>query len=294
MMAYTHASILKPFRRVLGTVVAGLMAAGLLASGADGQTVWTNPAAGGSWLQLEMLRPDFGEQEFTFNTATAAGFVTGRYALNGAWGVVADLPFSRASWSVEAESGSASSSPLAGNSTLIGNPYLGVEWQATPRVMAEFGVRAPLGDLEDLDALAPMLVGMAGELERLEAFLPETFGLYAVGSYRAPLADNVSFRLRGGPSFVGGDGGPDDLLVSYSGQIWYEKDQLSLGSGVTGRANATTDDDDADRTSHQVIVAGDYRFGQLRPGLQLRLPLDKATREFTTYTIGLSLGYAFR
>jgi hypothetical protein len=257
----------------------------LTAGQLSAQSLCTNPAQGRASLELEMLRPNFSDDELVFTGATGAGFLTGRVRLAERWTAVADLPFARAAWDVLDETGS---------SNTVGNPHLGVEWQAGERFGGELGLRMPVGDLEDIDQLAAMVVGMAGELERLEAFVPETLGLYAAGSYRQPLAQSLSLRLRANTAFLGGDGGPDDLLVGYTGQLWYQQGRLNVGSGVTGRANVTTDDDEADRASHQWIVAGDYRAGQLRPGLQLRVPLDGEVRDLTDFTVGVTLGYSFR
>lgn len=267
-------------KRYLAAAVLAVIPVAMPMTGLTAQTVWTHTDAPAS-IELELLRPDFSE-ELDFSFGTSAGFVTARFPLKGSWGVVADLPFSRAGW--DGESGPESSS-------LVGNPYVGVEWGVSSRLTTGFGVRIPVGEVDDLSDLAPVLVGIAGEMERLEAFVPQTLGLYATADYRAPLTNGLSLRLRGGPAFLGGDGGPDDLLLGYTGQLWYGRDRLNVGTGLAGRANLTTDDAEADRTAHQVVVAGDYAVGRLRPGLQLRVPLDQAARDVSDYTLAVSLGW---
>lgn len=260
-------------------------AAGTWANGVEAQTVWTNPGGRAS-VELELLHPNFSD-EIDFGFPSSAGFLTARVPLTGGLSLAADLPFSRAGWEDDIEGSSSSS--------LVGNPYLGIEWKRSDRFTTELGVRIPTGDTEDVEKLAPILVGTAGELDRMEAFVPEVLGVYAMANFRTPLgSQGFSARFRGGPAFLGGDGGPDDVVVSYTGQLWYGVDRLNLGTGVTGRANVTTDDEEVDRTSHQVALAGDYALGQFRPGLQVRLPLDKDVRDFTGSTVSLSLGYAFR
>lgn len=269
-------------KRFFPAAVLAVLAVATPTAGLTAQSVWTHTDAPAS-VELELLRPDFSD-ELDFSFGTSAGFITARFPLKGSWGVAADLPFSRASWD-----------DVAGpeSSSLVGNPYLGLEWAASPRLTTGFGLRVPVGEIDDLTDLAPMLVGMAGEMERLEAFVPQTLGLYATADYRAPLANGLSLRFRGGPAFLGGDGGPDDLLLGYTGQLWYGRDRLNLGGGLAGRANLTTDDADTDRTVHQVVLAGDYGLGRLRPGLQLRVPLDQAVRDVSDYTLAMSLGWAF-
>lgn len=279
-------------RTRLGTALVAfvltLLAYGAVAAPVNGQSLWTGTAHGPS-LQIEMLRPDFSGAELGFVGATGAGFVSARVPLGTRFTAVADVPFARAAWEVGIEEGS---------SSLIGNPYVGAEWRAGERITAELGVRLPTGELDEnkepvVDDLGAMLVGMAGELERIEAFAPRTLGLYAAASYQAPISGPLSFRVRGGTSLLGGDGTPEDLYVAYTGQLVYAVGGADVAAGLTGRANATTDDEDADRAFHQAIVAGGYRLGRLRPGVQLRFPLDGEAREITGFTAGVSLGYAF-
>lgn len=253
------------------------------AAGTSGQSTWTTRDARAS-IELEAFRPDFSD-EIDFAFATSAGFLSGRLPVSGAWSIAADLPFSRAGWDAVGVSQS---------SSLVGNPYVGVEWAASSRLGTELGVRIPVGELDDVDDLAAVLVGTAGELGRMEAFVPQTLGIYATADYRHPLNESFSVRLRGGPAFIGGDNGSDDMLLGYSGQLWYAKDRLKLGAGLAGRANVTTDDQEVERTLHQVAVAGDYRVGQVRPGVQIRVPLDESVRDATSYTVGVTLSWSPR
>jgi hypothetical protein len=269
----------------LSSTLAAAAIALTVASDADAQTLCTRVEDRPS-LHLEFLRPDFAEAPFSFAGATGAGFLTGRAPIAPGWQAVADLPFSRAAWQIEGVGGSAS---------LIGNPYLGVEWRGSGRFAVEAGARLPIGDLEDIEKLGPILVGVAGELERMEAFLPETMGLYAAATYRQPLAGPLSFGFRGGSAFLTGEGGDEDLLTGYAGQLRYATERGSFGAGITGRANVTSDSQTGgERVSHQVIVGGDRVFGAFRPAAQLRFPIDADARDVSQLTIGLGLGYSFR
>lgn len=264
-------------------LAAALAVATLAVSTADisGQSTWTLRETRAA-VELEVFRPDFSD-ELDFAFATSAGFLSGRLPLGASWAVSADVPFSRAGWDGVGGSGS---------SSLVGNPYLGVEWAASSSLTTELGVRIPVGELEDLDDLLPVLVGTAGELGRMEAFVPQTLGIYATADYRRPLSDILTLRLRGGPGFLGGDGGPEDLLVGYTGQLWYGEDRVKVGAGLAGRANLTTDDEEGERALHQAALSAEYRIGQVRPGLQLRVPLDESVRDASTYTLGITLAWA--
>lgn len=269
--------------RTRHVAAAALVAATLAGSPTDssGQSTWTMRETRSS-IEIEVFRPDFVE-ELDFGFATSAGFLSGRLPVSEAFSIAADLPFSRAGW--DGLTGSESSS-------LVGNPYVGLEWATSPELTTEVGVRIPVGELDDLDDLPAILVGTAGELGRMEAFVPRTLGVYATADYRRPLNEAFSLRLRGGPAFIGGDSGSDDLLLGYSGQLWYGRDRARVGAGLAGRANVTTDDEDVDRTLHQIGLSGDYRIGHVRPGLQIRIPLDETVRDASTYTVGITLAWA--
>lgn len=264
---------------VLLTTVPGL---------ADAQTVWTRKPAGTS-VELELLRPNFAREADVFDGASGAGFLTFRTPIATRMALVADLPFTRAGFDVEGVK----------TANEIGNPYVGVEWSRSDRFMAELGVRVPVGDPIDesddlLRDLSVMGVGLAGELERAEAFVPATVGVYAIANYTAPLNDGLEMRVRGGPSFLGGDGASEDLHMTYTGQLWYGTGAWHVGGGLAGRWVVTGDDGWSDDTVHQVVLGGDYGIGKLRPGLQVRIPLDSEVSDVAGSTIGMSLGYRFR
>lgn len=273
----------------VGAAVLTFIAQASAVSPAGAQTSWTGTPAERGEVVLESFRPDFSSASPAFSGATVAGFLTVQVPVGAAWSVVGDLPFARAAWDVNGQNAS---------SSLVGNPYLGAEWRATPRVTAELGVRLPAGELDELDEpvvddLGAIVVGMASELERLEAFAPQTLAVSAAASYEATVSGQLSLRVRGGSTFVSGSGTPEDLLVGYMGQLRYRSGPGELTAGITGRANVTDDDVDADRASHQVIAAAAYRVGRVRPGVQLRFPLDGAARELTSFTGGLTLGFVF-
>jgi hypothetical protein len=279
--------------RMQATLRAGLI--GMIAFGAllgaapaSAQSLWA-PAGTGPSIHLELLRPDFAETPISFVGATAAGFVTARAPIGPGLTAVAEVPFSRAAWEAEEVE------EIGGSATLIGNPYLGVEWQSAGRLGAEFGARLPLGDLEDVEKIGATLVGIASELERMEAFMPETLGLYAATTYRVPLAGPLSLGLRGVSAYLTGDGGPDDLIVSYSGQLRYGTERGAFGAGIIGRANTSSDSlNGGERVSHQVILGGDRAFGAFRPTAQLRFHLDDDVRNVSDLTLGIGLAYSFR
>lgn len=250
-----------------------------------GQSVWTHQD-GRATVELELIRPFFADEVGGFNAATSAGFLTFRAPVADQFGVVADLPFSRADFDVTTGGSE--------HSGMVGNPYLGMEWRPADSFLGELGVRIPVGDADDLGNLGAILVGLSGELDRIEAFVPQTVGVYAMGNYMLKPDPAFTIRFRGGPAFVDPEGSSESLLLTYTGQAWYHFGHLNVGTGLTGRWDVTDDDGWGEATAHQVVVGADYGVRSLRPGLQLRIPLDGEVRDVAGYTLGVSLGVRLR
>jgi hypothetical protein len=270
-----------------------LVANAFVSVSVSAQSLWTGPQSTMEKpsFQIETFRPQFSDDELEFVGATGSGFVTARLPLASRFALIADLPFARAAWDVD---GTAN---VAASESLIGNPFVGVDWQTSERFSAELGLRLPTlaepEDAEDLGVLAPMVVGLAAEIERMEAFTPEVLGIYAAGSYRAPLTSSLTASVRANTALLTGEGAAEDVLLGYTGQLWYTAGRADLGAGVTGRWNITEDGLGQERATHQAILGGGYTVGRVRPGLQIRLPLDGAMKNLTGFTAGFSLGYSF-
>lgn len=248
--------------------------------------------AQGSWLTqdsranigVEVLRPGF-ESELDMGFATSTVFLSGRAPLGDRWSVAAELPFA------QAYPPSASGIDA---SVRLGNPYVGLGWQRpASRFQAEVGIRAPLmGEPETPADLGPILTGLVSDLERMEAFLPDSWAASALANYTTSVGP-LDARLRGGPTVLWGDGA-SDVLMSYTAQLWYDAARLAVGAGYSGRANVSSDDGFDEDTASQILMAAHYAFGRLRPGVQLRLPLDQEMRDVASTTLGVSLSYRLR
>lgn len=263
-------------RLTRGSIALSAIAITTAAAPVAAQSVWVEPGRHqGVWV--EFLRPELSDdmsELLDVSFMSSATFLGGRYAVSPKLNVVGELPFAY---------GDLDDVDLDGDRATIGNPYLGIEVLASPRLTFEAGVRAPLADEENFGTL----VGLLTEFPtRSEAFITDYVPLTAAALYDVRLNDNWLFRLRGGPSlWLNTDDAVDpetderivldtELLATYGGQLWYEAPRYNLGAGVMGRAALTEDGDFGERTLHQLGLSGNLVLGNVVPGLQFRVPLD--------------------
>jgi hypothetical protein len=235
-------------------------------------------------IGMEVLRPNFTNDDD--GVSGLALFLSLRAPLSNQLRFVGELPF------VNSNFESSSFFFESGSQSTIGNPYLGLEIgrQNSP-VFGEFGVRLPLASEDNFGAA---LVGVITDFDRLEAFLPNTLPITGMLNYHYKLASGFTVRLRGGPSlliYTGADNGGSDLFMGYSAQTGYESERVSILGGLTGRANLTEGGADfGERSVHQLGFNASVGFGNVRPGLHFRLPLDDDLKESMDFVFGLNLG----
>lgn len=260
-----HRSSHPPVRLV--AVVALLMALGGLAPAARAQSIWldrTEPKA----VHLEIAKPLFGGAPGV-GFFTVAGFFSTRLPLGERLSFVGELPlatfsFDSPSLFVDDET-----------STTIGNPYLGIQTRAGGETggWLEFGVRVPLAS----DDESATISGGAADIDRWEAFLPNTFVVRAAGHWRDdPRRDGVGADFRVAPTLWISDDFADDveLFSTYGVQVLFHNEEARAGFGLTGRWLLTDDSAVALNSTHQFEAAIDFLRGDVRPGMTLRIPLD--------------------
>lgn len=265
--------------------IAAVLAQWIGPATAPAQSPWLAPRQDHP-IALEVVKPIFDEDDF--NTLTSAAFLSFTVWTGENASIVAELPFAYAG----VDDGEFSDGE---SSTTLGNPYVGVEIRGKDSPSSfEIGVRAPLTSDEEVAAL----VGAFADIDRFEAFLPDVVSLSGFGTYRSRTRNGVEFVLHGGPIFAmqtDPDGGDQaELNLRYAAQIWYRPGAYALGLGATGRAFVTEDGNFGERTAHQVGIAANVDLGGVRPGIQVRIPLDEDLRDLMDFTVGLSLQVATR
>ncbi|MFQ5708206.1 MAG: hypothetical protein ACE5HO_12185 [bacterium] len=258
------------------------------------QTIWLEQHRGIS-ITVEFLKPYFVDSNSSF--ATSVLFFTGGLSLSQTITIVGDLPLAhhgyRDDFGLERFK----------SSTIIGNPYLGVEIQkqAFP-VFAELGFRLPLGTDRDefFDESRATGIGMFTDPDRFEAFRLYDLTATARLKYRSKLGSDFLLHLQGGWSgggSVDGEYGPPGFqTLDYGFQLGYQIEQVCIIGGLTGRylLDGSTFHlqryDRRGRTAYQVAVAASRGFGAVRPGVVFRVPVDDYLNDEIHFVLGLNLG----
>ncbi|HSJ13465.1 MAG TPA: hypothetical protein VK939_03565 [Longimicrobiales bacterium] len=233
-----------------------------------------------SSISFEMLHPSLDGDDGV-SVLSGAYFVAGRIALRPDLALIAELPVGYFRQS-SAISGIGSES-----SSTIGNPLIGL---ALNRGTVELGfaARAPLAADDELAWLYAALT----DPYRMEAFTPDIASLQATARMQRPAGAATMWGIDlGSVLFVPTDGGEVELALDYGGAIGYPGQLVRATLRLNGRAFVTGGGDLGAMTEHQAGLFADFGSGRLRPGIQLRVPLDEGTRDALKATFGVSLQY---
>ncbi|MCI0693368.1 hypothetical protein L0337_15360 [candidate division KSB1 bacterium] len=133
------------------------------------QSIWLDRSQEKT-LALEVLRPDFKNEDNEFVRSTNSGwvlFLSSRLPLSRIFYLVGDLPFASGSYEYESRR---SGFQKSHSESIIGNPYLGVEIvEENVPVFGELGIRLPL---TSEDNMLGAITGLYTDMDRLEAFVP--------------------------------------------------------------------------------------------------------------------------
>jgi hypothetical protein len=238
------------------------------------QELWPVPS-NRTTLLLEWQRPSVNGADM----ATLSGFFrVGLVAPIGATTrVVAVLPYTRATFE-EFE---------ADHSSAFGNPYLGVETGAVGAPLtAQLGVYLPLASEE---AFEPAALGIIGDIDHAEAYLPQVLTPRADLQYRQVQPSGFLWGLRGGlAAWVPTEGGSGELVGSYGLLAGLEKAPMRLTASLNGRAILTAEEADlGEKTFHQLGFEAAYLGPSVEPYFLIRLPLDDGLSEALELTAGI-------
>ena len=231
---------------------------------------------GRSGVAIEALRPNVDGGGTS--VLSGAFYLSGHAQLGGAARLVAELPIAHASIDGEFDEG---------NSTLIGNPYIALQW-ASARTTFEVGLRAPLAETFD----GATGVGMLADVMRLEAFAPELMSIRASLQVAAPLSQGISANFQVVPIVWVPTGENDvdkELVVGYAAGLGYRATSLRLNARIAGRALVTAEEEDDDRTFHQFGMSADFGSGRVRPGVYAAVPIDDTFGEAVNSVLGLTI-----
>lgn len=243
------------------------------------------PATPAKGFWLEASHPNFKDLDVTLGSTV--WFASGRLPLTSNLRGVAEVPFAYAEMDDVATEGN----------SVLGNPYLGLELEASSGILLEAGARLPVTTADE-NSFADM-VGALAEPYRGEAFQLDVVPLYAGVNVMRALPSGFGFRARGGlmSAIYTGD---DDLqetnhFLDYGALGTYQIDRARFGAGVSGRWNASADEGDfGDNSLHRLGLSADVRARGVRPGITLHVPLDEDYRDVVGPSVGLYLQVPLR
>jgi hypothetical protein len=238
----------------------------------------------GVWVEATHTR----FKGFEASLPTTVWYVSGRVPLTSRIRAVVDVPFSHARLDIFGEGEQASS--------VVGNPYLGLEFAARSRVRLELGARAPL-NTGDEESFADVIAFVADPL-RPEAFMDEVVPVSAGLTFQQTLPAGLALRARGGVTTLfhtGKDTSDPESAIDYGVLGSYTAGPAQVGIGVSGRWYATSDDGNVAETSlHHAGLSADVRLGRVRPGISGRVPLDREYRQVVKSSVGVYLQVPLR
>jgi hypothetical protein len=207
-------------------VVGALLVLVLPPATASAQAVWM----GGDQrptLRLELAKPSV-EGDLTFGSFV--GFLGGRVPVSTGIVLVTEIPFANAKYDFEGADGQFA----IGNVLLAGEIAFG----GSPGYV-ELGVRLPTAP-ESGDKELPLELGVLADVERWEAFLPETVPVHLLLGYRNHAATGLLMRVRGGPIVWIPTGEADtELFGVLDADVGYADQRFGVVGGISSRILAT-------------------------------------------------------
>jgi len=230
----------------------------------------------GNWVSGEFFRPSYQSP----GTLKLSGWILMlgvKANISERVALLAELPYANGKFDVPSNF-----LPNDRSQAAIINPYIGLEFLSRrQKTSVELGVRLPVAD--EGKGLAAQ-AGILSDFDRFDAFVPNILTINGLVNVNSVSPGGFAFRLRSGPNFWivtdsnNGSGDDVELLLKYAGELGYDTQQLSLSAGISGLLIATESDLDlGERTLHQFIAAATVGLGNVRPGIQFRLPLDEDT-----------------
>ena len=263
----------------------------LTAAPAAAQSVWLDRDHRSS-VFVEALFPDLLTAARTMQAdssfPTWTWFVGARVPVSRTVWLEAELPYTRIEFDSEF---------IDITGSKIGNPYVGVEVAPNPDrgMRFEVGLRAPVVNVDDAEDLAAVFNGVLTDVDRRDAFYPDILPVHTgIRYHQSALTtkSGVGFDIRLTPDIlipVGDNDGDTEVELGYLGTVQYAMPSMRVGAGFTGAWIATGDQDFDQDSSHQLEFMADFLKGSVRPGVQLKIPLDSEPFDIMNLVWGFSL-----
>ncbi len=248
---------------------------------AAGQSPWLGSDRAAR-VAVELYRPGFDQQD-ELKSSSYALFLSGKVRASEAVAVVGEVPVAFGGFRSDYDA-----------ATQIGNPYVGLEvGRAEQHAWLELGGRLPV---VGSDAHSAVAVGLFSDIDRMSAFASEAATISAALNVGTRSSSGLGFRVRAGPELViPTRSGPDtEKLVYYGAQLSQVRGPLDVSVHAGGVWDVSESGNFGERTVHQAGFGASYAIGGVRPGVTVRLPLDKDMTEVLDYVVGLTLQVPLR
>ena len=257
------------------------------AGAARAQTIWT-PLDHRTTVRAEFWHAHFKDNIGAPSSSSGPLFFSLAFPIDQRLAINFELPYARATID----------DPFSGanhSESTMGNPYFGLQVGALNKptsFVGELGLRLAATSESKLEAIT---VGLLGEPERMDAFIPKTNTLSAAGDIviRRPTS---SARIRVGVSqlMASKSNGGNNTLIDYGAQASTDVQLFRFGGALTGMYAASGNGSFSERSNHFATGMASVALGGFRPGVSGRLPFDKNIRDFVPWMLGLSLEYEFK
>ena len=237
------------------------------------QSLWLGPDR--RVILLEVFHPTFTGSALEF--PSFAAYLTGRLAVSEDLALQVELPVAHAKLTAI----------LADLSeTGIGSPYVGLVLRRPgSRAWGEVGARIPISTDN-----ASVIVGAFADLDRLPAWSSDVLPVTALAGYRWSSTWGGFVAVRGGPGiWIDVGDAETEAVLHASVQAGVESARFAIAGAVTSMTVITTDGGLGDRSLFQGGIVAEARFGTVRPGVTVFVPLDDDLGNVIDLVYGLRL-----
>lgn len=261
----------------------------MLATRASAQRLWL-PADTTRNIGFEVGKGFFKSTSYQPHIDAASFTVTvqGRVPVNAKVAVTAALPFARISQSFT----DVNFSPVPGDQTAFGNPWLGVEVAAEPELVLEAGFRPGIASRDKDAALG---LGVYDDFDRFEAWVPDFSSARAMAHIgRVPDQGAFVTGIFGGTVFFPGSnvGGNPKIYANYGVRGGFSSGGVLGSVTFTGRYYISgTGGTFADRSIHQLGFSLERARGAFRPNASVRVFLKEAIRSEVSPVVTLGASF---
>lgn len=266
-------------KRLLQTAITLLILTFGFSLSSYSQSVWFDEPGKESKVGIEVMIPSFDDQ-LGVESPSSAFYLYSHFPLNDNVALLIDLPVSHFAAGSQSE-------------TSIGNPYIGIQSLNKKNLKFDVGVRLPLS----ADDNPGITTGFLTENYKIGPFFPNTFSALANIHYRYEIDSGFGFRLDGGPEVLAPENADAELFVKYGGQLLYNVDKFTIGTGVIGRLWTTQEGlSFSERSINSFGLTGSYDFGNINIDGYIEIPLNDDSSIFSlgedvlNAVLGLNLG----